>query len=360
MDDIVGSHAEVWRLMKLAIQDLRVTIMLRSPDMAVVRDNPTARWIMKLPTDMPNMDVELPQIDLLDLFGSKQQFFEVLKRKYTRNVKYSALRSLILSYLATIVKGMVNALWWLFRGPYDALTVASERGGPQRHRFTWWIPPLVNGSAEGTYRAMADLLGNTVFFLVLCLNAIRHLTLRTTRPRAQSLLDGIVYGFQGFILDTFFVTSTQQLLLQTRIAYQDWGGIWAFMVFWLWLLRLPFGPLLGVLHFAASCCEGLAHILLHEEAQFAPFEPQRTVESEAWNPFTDQHDALRGLSTVEGQYGSSSHLSSHLIGGHAANHAPQTEVPKNWMLLQRLTRAVADDDAVMQRIRRPVQAALHS
>jgi len=340
----------VWRLMNLSIRDLRLTVMVRSPDMDSVKDNPTARWILKLPTDMPNMDIEIQKIELQDLFGSRDQFKGLIKRKFIRNVKYSALRSVFLSYFATIVKGIVNALWWLFRGPFDALTVAKESGSATRHPWFWWTLPMVFGSAEGTYRAMADLVGNSVFFVVLVLNTIRQVIIRTPRPRAQSLLDGLVYGFRGFLLDAFLVTSFHQLWLQTCIAYQDWGRVWAAIVFCIWLLKVPLGPFLGVLHFIASICEGLAHILLHEEAQFAPFEPQRIVESESWNPYMELPDATDG------------HFAPMAVSGFGAEVAPRNEVPKKWWLFQtqRVIQAIADDDEVMERMRRPMHFALHS
>merc|ERR1711920_546239 len=85
----------------------------------------------------------------------------------------------------------------------------------------------------------------------------------------------------GF-LDSLF-TPLQQLFLRTQVAYQDQGNLHAALTFCLWVLRIPLGPPLGALHFTASCCEGLANILLHEEAQFAPFEPQRMVEGTPHN-----------------------------------------------------------------------------
>lgn len=38
------------------------------------------------------------------------------------------------------------------------------------------------------------------------------------------------------------------------------------------------GPFFGILHFFAAVFEGFANALLQEEAQFAPFEPQRNFE----------------------------------------------------------------------------------
>merc|ERR1711924_390787 len=52
------------------------------------------------------------------------------------------------------------------------------------------------------------------------------------------------------------------------------------------------GPILGVCHFLACVCEGLANALLHEEAQFAPFEPQRTTFSIAVDPSLDETPLL--------------------------------------------------------------------
>jgi hypothetical protein len=44
------------------------------------------------------------------------------------------------------------------------------------------------------------------------------------------------------------------------------------------LCRVPLGPIFGVVHFFAAVFEGFANALLQEEAQFAPFEPQRNFE----------------------------------------------------------------------------------
>jgi len=276
----------------------------------------------------------------------------MLKRMYMQHVKLSALKSIILSYLATILKGMLSALWWLVRGPYDALSVAraSEEASIRSmyRSVTWWLPPLVHGSAEGTYRAMADLLGNSVFFIVLLLNAIRHVLIRNTRPRAQSLLDGLVYGFKGLMMDTFLWTWVEQTVLQTRIAYQDSGSTWASATFLTWLIILPLGPCLGVLNFVASVCEGLAHILLHEEAQFAPFEPQRVVDSEAWSPFLDMQDAFRSFNG-EGPSAGDQDMETE------KPRSPRADSSRMWIF-----RALADDDEMMKVFHRPVQRVLHS
>lgn len=88
----MSSVCKVWRLMSLAIRDLRLTVMLRSPDASVVRDhdNLTASRILRLPTDMPNMDVELPQIEIKEQFGSVAEFGEILKRRWELVVGGSA------------------------------------------------------------------------------------------------------------------------------------------------------------------------------------------------------------------------------------------------------------------------------
>jgi hypothetical protein len=273
----------VWRLMELTVKPLRLTVMVRTPDEAAVRDNTrVSHRIMRLPADMPNMDLSLPLINLHDrFFCSPVQLAEALKQKYKRSVQYHAIRSIILSYLAATLKGVLNAMWWLVRGPYDACTVARDRTQDQTTEamsILWWVSPTVHGVSEGTYRAMAELIGNTIFGFVLVLNAIRQLILNAPRPRVQSILDGVVLGLRGLFLDSLF-TPLQQLFLQTRVAYQDQGNLQAAIIFCTGVLRIPLGPPLGALHFTASCCEGLANILLHEEAQFAPFEPRRTVES---------------------------------------------------------------------------------
>ncbi|CAE8581421.1 unnamed protein product, partial [Polarella glacialis] len=115
-----NTKVEVWRLEKLHVEPLRLTVMVRSPDVSAVRDNPTARWIMRLAIDMPNMDLKLDKTILLDQFGSTQQFLGTLKRMYKRKATYSAVWSVFLSYTAAVLKGILNALWWLARGPYDA------------------------------------------------------------------------------------------------------------------------------------------------------------------------------------------------------------------------------------------------
>jgi len=342
-----GSQAMIWRLMELVVEPLRLTILLRSPDPAAVRDNPTARWITRLPTDMPNMDLILSRTEMRNRLGSTQQLLGSLKRKYRRRVKYSALWSIILSYVATILKGLLNALWWLARGPYDAINVAHA----SRQGSLWWVSPVVHGVAEGTYRAMAELIGNSVFGVVVVLNAIRHPILNATRPRAQSLLDGVIYGFRGLVLDSVF-TPMQQLLLQTQVAYQDWGQLRAVVVLCLSLLRLPLGPVLGGLHFVASSCEGLANILLHEEAQFAPFEPQRVIEGVSLGPTMDSRDTFANLQ-VAGAATSRSQTPTE--------ETPHAELPRNWWQfqwpLQRVTRLVADDDEVLETVGRPLTLA---
>merc|ERR550537_1244766 len=65
----------------------------------------------------------------------------------------------------------------------------------------------------------------------------------------------------------------------------------ALFVFTLCVLRIPYGPIMGVCHLLACFCEGLANALLHEEAQFAPFEAQRRTEGIVADPLTDESSA---------------------------------------------------------------------
>ena len=77
----------------------------------------------------------------------------------------------MLSYMAAILKGSVNALWWLARGPYDALDAAMQS---EERGWLFWVDPLVQGLSEGTYRALAELVGNALFGVVLILNSVRQ------------------------------------------------------------------------------------------------------------------------------------------------------------------------------------------
>jgi len=337
------AQAAVWRLMKLVIQPFMITVHMRSPEQSAFTYNHVwARWIMRLPADMPNMDVIVDRVRLVDQFGSSSQLFGNLKRKYRKIVKYSAIRSIILSYVATVLKGLCNALWWLFRGPFDALIVSWESPSRKGKRWwslqslLWWVSPLIRGFSEGMYRSLVEIVGNTVFFIVLILNAIRHLILGSTRKRAHGILDGLVYGFQGLLLD-IIVTPLTRMVSQTTVAYQDWGNSMAVFVFVLCSVRLLFGagPVLGVFHLLACVCEGLANALLHEEVQFAPFEGQRRTESVVFDPQVD-----------ESAYHSDMDVSRHI--SNVQNM--KMPLPKKWWLFSKAKMVVTDDDAVMDQM----------
>lgn len=345
------------------------------------------RWIVRLPADMPNMDVQIPETTLKQQFGSQQQLFHSMLQNYKSKATYSAMYSVILSYLATILKALLNAIWWLGRGPYDSVTVAKqsrEKSGETCGYFWWLSPwvlsPFVHGTSEGTYRALAELVGNTTFGAVLIFNGFRQMILGTARPRAQSLLDGFVLGVQGLMLDTF-VTPFQQLVVQTQVAHQDWGAFTAILVLFFSLARLPLGPGLGLLHFAAASCEGLASVLLHEEAQFAPFEAQRTVESEsvavelgstlqAEQSAVTEHLPWRESpwpSPAPEAAGAQDRTVSGGLGGLPTNEAPAPRQPnRRWRFREKLanvgrslTRMLADDDLVMDHVQMPMQYALN-
>jgi len=381
-----AKHLEVWRLETLVVQPLRLTIMVRSPDTAAARDHTMARRIRFLPVDMPNMDLKVDQTVLTNQFGSIQQLLGTLGNQYKRKARNSALLSVTLSYMAAILKGSMNALWWLARGPYDAVDAALPSAEEKRPWF-YWVEPLVQGLAEGTYRAFAELVGNSLFGIVLVLNSIRQLILGVPRPRAQSFLDGILLGFAGLVIDTF-LTPARQLVLQTQVAYHDWGIFHASIVFVLCLLRISLGPALGVLHLAASSIEGLANLLLHEEAQFAPFETQRSVEPISLPhrirpPGAAQTPALpppqasprerERLRTREASLHSAGLRSSTTtMGAGRTLSAPGSksmgtgsmrigEAQQSWWKRKygSLKQMLTDDDAVMDRVQLPVQYALN-
>lgn len=382
-----AKHMEVWRLETLVVEPLRLTIMVRSPDIAAARDNTMARRIRFLPVDMPNMDLKVDQTVLTNQFGSIQQILGTLGSLYKRKARNSALLSVMLSYMAAILKGSMNALWWLARGPYDALDAANQSEGERDWFF--WVDPFVQGLSEGTYRAFAELVGNALFGVVLILNSLRQVILGVPRPRAQSFLDGILQGFYGLVVDTF-LTPMRQLVLQTQIAYHDWGILRASVVFCLCLLRVFLGPALGALHLAASVLEGLANLLLHEEAQFAPFEMQRAPEPEAAHTMTGVPSALAGAANSQVAPFQSTTYSGPPWDAAAAATTPPAQAstatrnvaggrtpPSNslgtksvrmnetqswWKRrssLNFLTEMLADDDAVMDRMQLPVQYALN-
>jgi len=352
---------QIWRLLKLSVRPVRLTVHVRSPDIEAVTDNATARWIMRLPADMPNMDMTLPTTVLHDRYGSLLQLCGVLQEKYKRRMKFSFTISIIVSYLAAIVKALVNAIMWLGRGPFDSVLVAYQQsrqvvgagGEPQPRSFLWWVSPLIYGTAEGTYRGLAELVGNTAFGIVFFLNTFRHIAVGTARPRIQSILDGLAFGFRGFFMDTL-ITPFSQSYFQTQTAYQDWGAITACVIFVLSVLRVPFGSLFGLMNLIACSLEGLANVLLHEEAQFANFEPQRITEplpsKSSWlSAQTSQHQARlsQGVDEKEQrQYraGTDSGSSTHWFSWR-----------RPWKTVQHVTRAMMDDDQVMDMVAKRTQ-----
>lgn len=340
-------RVQVWRLMKVVIEPLRFTIHMRSPERSTFTFNLVARWIMRLPADMPNMDVIVMRVELLDQFGTPKQLLKTLMHKYKDKVKYSAVRSIILSYVATVFKGLLNAVWWLARGPFDALVVAKEVGSRQKGKpwcyesCLWWVSPLIYGLSEGMYRALAEVIGNTVFGLVLFLNMVRHIIFGVTRRRAQGILDGMMFGFQGLLFDSLILPFSQ-LYFQTMTAHQDWGWSTAAVVFVLCTMRilLGLGPVMGVFHFLSCCCEGIANVLLHEEAQFAPFENQRRINPVIFDPITD--DPLDGLQ-----------LSNEKAT--PVREPTSSTLPRKWWLFTRARDVMTDDDEVMEKMMQALQ-----
>lgn len=147
----------------------------------------------------------------------------------------------------------------------------------RNHLLSWWIGPLTHGFAEGLYRAMAELIGNVFLSIVFALNFVYRFLLGVARPRATSILDGFTLGIRGLIWDTL-TTPISQCVRLTRSYLHDYGKRWAFCACLIGLCRVPLGPFFGLLHFLAAIFEGFANALLQEEAQFAPFEPQRNFE----------------------------------------------------------------------------------
>ncbi|CAJ1376943.1 unnamed protein product [Effrenium voratum] len=242
------------------------------------------------------------------------------------------------------------------------------------------VDPVVQGLAEGTYRAFAELVGNSLFGVVLILNIIRQVILGVPRRRAQGFMDGILQGFSGLVVDST-LTPVRQLLLQTQIAYHDWGVFRASVVFCLCLFRIVLGPALGVLHLAASSIEGLTNLLLHEEAQFAPFEMQRSTEPLPLPPRRDtrgtprtpapqatpfrtmdlsQASPARTRENMQTQGSLATGRSPHL-GQRSGTGSMRLEAPKMWLKRKygSLKQMLADDDAVMDRVQLPVQYALN-
>merc|ERR1719374_78920 len=91
-------HRVIWRLMKLQIEPLELAIHMRSPDKRVLTDNRVPWWIMHLPLDMSNMLLSVPDVQLLDRFGSINQLVSSVRTTYTKHIKMSALKSVVIFY----------------------------------------------------------------------------------------------------------------------------------------------------------------------------------------------------------------------------------------------------------------------
>eukprot|EP00397_Hematodinium_sp_SG-2012_P000009 GEMP01000009.1.p1 GENE.GEMP01000009.1~~GEMP01000009.1.p1 ORF type:complete len:5179 (+),score=1153.32 GEMP01000009.1:581-16117(+) len=308
----------VMQIKNIVITETRLTVNIRSPDDNTVLDDfRQLRLLIYLPLDMPNVDIRVPEFSQNDRIGSAGSIFSNFCVEYKRRAILRIGYGFISSYPGIAIKGILEGGWWLFRGPFDHISLAYKRELAYRESLTgftswtmflspWWVSPLLHGISEGFYRGMAEVCGNTFLCFVFFTNIFKFLLFwEVHRPRSLSVLDGMFTAF-GSLFRDLLVTPVRLLIRQTRRFLQDYGKLAALVVIGLSIIRLPFGILIAVLEFLASVSEGFANSLLLEEAQFVLSEEQRKFDAQsgraqsagAWHSWADDN-ALRRSQTTE-------------------------------------------------------------
>jgi len=115
---------------EIRIEEIRITINIRSPETGDVGDTSDFRslsFLLYMPLDMPNIDLRVHTQEFFDRVGTHTSIIGGIAEAYVREVTFRTGIAFTLSYALTIVKGIYVAVLWLARGPFDHILVAWKR-----------------------------------------------------------------------------------------------------------------------------------------------------------------------------------------------------------------------------------------
>ena len=231
----------------------------------------TFQFRLHLPLDNPSVVLSIPAHTETNVRTTVSGLFQKLHKRYISTAKQETIRTGGVAYLFNFCVGISNAFVYLFRFPSES--IVNSQGLSAHDRFIVFVHAL----RDGTYMCFTELVGTMFFTLHFNCNLFyrigmfgRHL------PRASGIVDGFTKGVVGFVVDSF--RTFFHVFSGTRAVYHEYGCKVGFIVFIVMVIRIPLGPVFGLLHLVGSVSEGCGNALKDEPSQYMQVRPQMRLD----------------------------------------------------------------------------------
>lgn len=221
-----------------------------------------------LPLDTPSMRIRLISQKRNYIVCTWDGLFQSLRISYFRQLLRQSLPSAWLSNPFAIIKGFIKGLCALYKESVRGVKTSSNFFDGFMSGFKCGIIILVVNTVGGLFQSLSHMLN------------VCHKLMGGSRPRPPSILDSIILGLDGLILDTFY-RPWVSLVTQPIISINKGNSTFKTTCIIIGcILRCIFSPVFGLLNFSASITEGFANTLIGDFERFSRVQERAEFETE--------------------------------------------------------------------------------
>ncbi|SBS92491.1 conserved Plasmodium protein, unknown function [Plasmodium ovale curtisi] len=221
-----------------------------------------------LPVDTPSMRIHLISQKRNYIVCTWDGLFQSLRISYFRQLLRQSLPSAWLSNPFAFIKGFIKGLFALFKETIRGVKTSSNCFDGFMSGFKCGIIILVVNTVGGLFQSLSHMLN------------VCHKLMGGSRPRPPSILDSIILGFDGLLLDTFY-RPWVSLFTEPKVSLNKGNSTLKTSCIVIGcILRCLFSPLFGLLNFFASITEGFANTLIGDFERFSRVQERAEFETE--------------------------------------------------------------------------------
>jgi hypothetical protein len=264
---------DVVHINRMSIDQCKMVFFVRMPDYSIpLAQTGQLPFLLHLPLDNPSVALFIPAHTDTNLRTTVPGFFQKLHKRYISTAKQETIQTAGASYIGLLCFGIANAIVYLFRFPSEG--IVNSRGLSKHDRFVVFVYAL----RDGTYMCFTEFVGTMFFTMHFFCNILYRLGMFGRHlPRASGIVDGFKKGIVGLVVDSFR-TLFFHVFSGTRAVYHEYGCLVAIVVIIVFLIRIPLGPVFGLLHFFGCVFEGCGNALKDEPSQYMQVRPQMRLD----------------------------------------------------------------------------------
>ncbi|ANQ08659.1 Uncharacterized protein PCOAH_00029370 [Plasmodium coatneyi] len=221
-----------------------------------------------LPVDTPSMRIHLISQKRNYIVCTWDGLFQSLRVSYFRQLLRQSLPSAWLSNPFAFIKGFIKGITALFKETVRGVKTSSNFFDGFMSGFKCGIIILVVNTVGGLFQSLSHMLN------------VCHKLMGGSRPRPPSILDSIILGLDGLLLDTFY-RPWVSLFNDPKISLNKGNSTLKTVCIIIGcILRCIFAPIFGLLNLFASITEGFANTLIGDFERFSRVQERSEFETE--------------------------------------------------------------------------------